>query len=87
MTKIITKRGERRVKYEAVIIFPKGINAPWSKKAFPSEEEAKEYFEDFVDKHGFDFEWSNYVLVPCTITYSLPQTESKKGVSGKKVKK
>lgn len=58
-------------------IFRKEYNSPWSITPFFNEEDAKDYFEEYCTKYGFDFKWSDYILIPGTITYTLPLSVKK----------
>lgn len=55
-----------------------GSKYPWTSTLFHSEESARKYWKETVDKNNWDFIWQNFEVIPCTITYHLPAIINKK---------
>lgn len=80
MPRLINKKMVKEENYKIgpyLMIFKKTSARPWSMRTFLTKEEAKKYFVEYCKQYGFSFKWSWYVLVECTICYSLPKNVTK----------
>ena len=65
----------KRVKFEGFLIKRRGWSTLWSVEVFQGKDYAKKYFDDYCKNMGFDFQWTDYEVIPCTITYKLTKTK------------
>lgn len=62
----------REIKYKGLLIFFRKSETPWTLEVFSSKKAAFEYFTELCRQHKWNFDWKDYNLVPCTISFAAP---------------
>ncbi len=72
------KKTIKAIKYKGLLIKNKNHTGLWSTEVFSTEEKALSYFKKMCTQNNWDFDWADYELVNCIISFSLPAKSNKK---------
>ncbi|MCF7843873.1 hypothetical protein K9M47_03170 [Candidatus Gracilibacteria bacterium] len=69
--KKISQKKSKEVKVNFLVLKNKRCDTPWTSHLFYSENQAKEYFDQTCYEHKWNFNWTDFELVPCVVSYKL----------------